>query len=203
MVDRRQSQPASNDELVERIRARKCKLGVVGLGTVGLSVACAFAAAGFSAIGIDIDEERIACIQRGVWPSCGDEPELPALLEKVTRDGLLVASTDCARLRDVEIFLIAVDTPTKDDRTPDFDALRLACETVGTHLKGGALVIVESTIAPGTMATLVAPTLERTSKLERHRGFLLGHCPELVMPGKLLSNLRTMSRVCGAESQPA
>jgi UDP-N-acetyl-D-mannosaminuronic acid dehydrogenase len=62
------------------------------------------------------------------------------------------------------------------------------------------LVIIESTIAPGTMAKLVKPILENTSGKRVNAGFYLGHCPERVMPGKLLANLRGVSRVCGGET---
>ena len=64
-------------------------------------------------------------------------------------------------------------------------------------LKDGALVIVESTVAPGTMDGLVGPALEETTGRLPNEGFFLGHCPERVMPGKLLYNIRHLSRVCG------
>jgi nucleotide sugar dehydrogenase len=70
-------------------------------------------------------------------------------------------------------------------------------EQLGPVLKDGALVIVESTVAPGTMGRVVRPLLEKSSGKRVNGGFTLGHCPERVMPGKLLANLRGVSRVCG------
>jgi UDP-N-acetyl-D-mannosaminuronic acid dehydrogenase len=67
-------------------------------------------------------------------------------------------------------------------------------------MKPGALVIIESTIAPGTTSRVVAPILEKASGRKVNEGFYLGHCPERVMPGKLLKNLRELSRVCGGSS---
>jgi UDP-N-acetyl-D-mannosaminuronic acid dehydrogenase len=68
------------------------------------------------------------------------------------------------------------------------------------QLKQGALVIVESTIAPGTMDNVVRPIIEETSGKKSGIDFFLGACPERVMPGKLLANLKHMSRVCGGET---
>jgi len=67
-------------------------------------------------------------------------------------------------------------------------------------LKKGALVIIESTIAPGTIDTIVRPALESSTGGVAGERFHLGHCPERVMPGKLLRNMRTMNRVCGGSS---
>ena len=72
-----------------------------------------------------------------------------------------------------------------------------------SHLGGGvwgALVIIESTIAPGTIDTVVRPALEASTGGQAGERFHLGHCPERVMPGKLLRNMRTLSRVCGGSS---
>jgi UDP-N-acetyl-D-mannosaminuronic acid dehydrogenase len=78
--------------------------------------------------------------------------------------------------------------------------LKSACAQLGPILKDGALVIVESTIAPGTIDTVVIPALAASTYRHAGEGFHVGHCPERVMPGKLLKNMRTMSRVCGASS---
>jgi UDP-N-acetyl-D-mannosaminuronic acid dehydrogenase len=93
--------------------------------------------------------------------------------------------------------LINVETPVDHDHRPRYAALAAACRQLGPVLQKGALVIVESTIAPGTIDQVVRPLLEEASGMRAHADFYLGACPERVMPGKLLSNLRGMSRVCG------
>ncbi len=186
--------------LHERIASRAATVGVIGLGYVGLSVASALAATGFRVIGVDIKLDRVARINSGECPIEGKEPELPELIASVAKSKKLVATADYADLAECDVVLIDVDTPVATDHRPRFEALRAACRELGKVLKQGALVIVESTIAPGTCTTVVAPILEKASGKKLNDGFFLGHCPERVMPGRLLKNLRELSRVCGGST---
>ncbi|HVC77912.1 MAG TPA: nucleotide sugar dehydrogenase [Candidatus Micrarchaeaceae archaeon] len=179
---------------------RSAAVGVIGLGYVGLPAACMFASAGFRVNGVDLDGPRTEVINSGRSPIKGDEPGLAELLSQVVASKHLRTSTDYADLAKADIVLICVDTPVDSDHRPRFKALRSACSQLGAVLKQGAVVIVESTIAPGTIDTVVKPALEEASGRKAGAGFHLGHCPERVMPGKLLRNMRTMSRVCGGSS---
>jgi UDP-N-acetyl-D-mannosaminuronic acid dehydrogenase len=189
--------------LIERIQNGTAKVGVIGLGYVGLPVAAALARAGFQVVGIDLKEERLSEIRAGRCPIDGDEPGLAELVAQVVRSGTLSATSDYAALRDADVVLIDVDTPVEADNRPKYAALCGAVECLGPVLKTGALVIVESTIAPGTIDSVVAPLLERSSGKVRNSGFLIGHCPERVMPGRLLQNLTELSRVCGGSTPEA
>ncbi|MCI0395878.1 MAG: nucleotide sugar dehydrogenase [Chloroflexi bacterium] len=187
-------------ELRGKIENKQAVLGVIGLGYVGLPVAAAFARAGFRVIGGDIRAERVALINAGRSPIEGDEPGLAELLAEVTAAGRLRATTDYNELKPADAVLINVETPVDDDHRPRYAALKAACRALGPVLKDGALVIVESTIAPGTIDTIVRPLLEECTGRVTNDGFYLGACPERVMPGRLLSHLRAMSRVCGGST---
>jgi UDP-N-acetyl-D-mannosaminuronic acid dehydrogenase len=178
-------------------------VGMVGLGYVGLPVAALLAASGLRVVGLDRDAARIARIQAGECPIEGREPELPELLADVVQKKALRATTDPAALAACDVILVAVETPVDETNVPRYVALQGAVETVGKHMKTGALVVIESTIAPGTMRRLVIPTLERVSGKKFNEDFFVGHCPERVMPGRLLRNLREMSRVCGGSTPEA
>jgi len=184
-------------ELQRRIQNQEAPLGVIGLGYVGLPVACKFAAAGFNVTGVEVKAERVAAINIGQSPIEGQEPGLAELLARAVAAGRLRATTDYHALSNVDIVLICVETPVDDTHTPRYQALRAALRSLGTVLKRGALVIIESTIAPGTMQGVVLPILEEVSGMKANVDFFLGHCPERVMPGRLLSNLTHMSRVVG------
>jgi UDP-N-acetyl-D-mannosaminuronic acid dehydrogenase len=184
-------------ELRDKVESKESKLAVIGLGYVGLPVACAFAEAGFNVVGVERQEERVALINAGVSPIEGDEPGLADLVRSVASSGRFHATTDCAVLQDRDVILIDVETPVDEHNVPRYHALRDVLVNLGPVLKKGALVIVESTIAPGTMQDLVLPLLTESSSLSLNDGFYLGNCPERVMPGKLLLNLRTLSRVVG------
>jgi UDP-N-acetyl-D-mannosaminuronic acid dehydrogenase len=187
--------------LHQKVLNHTAVLGVIGLGYVGLPVACMFAQTGYSVIGLDVKQDRIDQINRGESPIEGKEPGLAELLAEVVSAGSLVATMDYRRLAQADIVLIDVETPVDENNQPRYVALRSACCSLAQVMKDGALVIVESTIAPGTIDGVVRPLLEEGSGKKCDEGFFLGACPERVMPGKLLSNLRRMSRVCGGSTQ--
>lgn len=184
-------------ELARRIEAKEAQLGVIGLGYVGLSVACKFAEAGFDVVGVDVKPERVTKVNSGKSPIEGREPGLQELLAAEVATGRLRATTDYGQLRDRDVVLIAVETPVDEHHVPHYESLRSALYELGPNLKENALVIVESTLAPGTMDRLVRPTLEEASGRRAGADFALGHCPERVMPGRLLHNLAVNSRVVG------
>lgn len=191
----------SIESLTDKIEQLTARLGVIGLGYVGLPAASLFAEAGYSVTGVDLKAERIEIIQKGKSPIEGNEPGLEEILASVVRSGALKVTTDYSALQSADIILIVVDTPIDPvSHRPSYDGLRGACQSLGPHLKDGALVIVESTVSPGTVDTLVAPLLEETSGKKLNQGFFLGACPERVMPGKLIANLRNLSRVCGGST---
>jgi UDP-N-acetyl-D-mannosaminuronic acid dehydrogenase len=193
-----------SEALREAIRRREIPLAVIGLGYVGLPVACRFAQAGFQVWGIERNTEKVEQIRQGLSPIGGREPGLAELLAEVVRQGRLHASSDYAACRPARAILIAVETPVAEEtHRPAYTALRAALESLGPHLSRDTLVVVESTIAPGTMAGLVQPLLEQSSGLRAGEDFYLAHCPERVTPGKLLYNLENLPRVVGGMTPEA
>jgi len=187
----------SLQDLQQMIEDQTAPIAVIGLGYVGLPVACEFARVGFQVIGIEQRKERVIQINQGLSPIAGEEPELAELLALVIATGRLSVSTDYQELHNCQVILIAVETPIDEFNRPEYLALRRALLGMGALLQPGTLVIVESTLSPGSMQKMVAPLLVETSGLTLSRDFFLGYCPERVMPGKLLSNLRSVSRVVG------
>lgn len=179
-----------------KIENQCAHIGVIGLGYVGLPVAAMFADAGFRVTGIEIRDDRVGIINSGKSPIEADEPGLDDLLGRVAAARKMTASSDYDSLRDCDIVLIDVETPVDENHIPRYQALQAAVKSLSGVLKKGALVIVESTIAPGTMSGLVLPALE-AGGWKVNRDFYLGNCPERVMPGRLLQNLETLSRVVG------
>src|SRR5262245_48550687 len=114
------------NELHNSIQDKTARLAVIGLGYVGLPVAATFADAGFDVIGIDIQAERVAKINKGLSPIEGDEPGLAELLARVVQMGCLRATTDYEDLRDRDIVLIDVETPVDEQNIPRYEALRSA-----------------------------------------------------------------------------
>jgi UDP-N-acetyl-D-mannosaminuronic acid dehydrogenase len=189
------------ETLIENADAR---LVVIGLGYVGLPVACLFADAGFPVVGLDVVQNKVDAINHGRCPIEGKEPGLPELVTRVVDESQLRATTDYGACRDADVVLIAVETPVDaETKKPRYTALRGALSDLGEHLQPDTLVIIESTLAPGTMTELVQPMLEEASGLEVNEDFYLVNCPERVMPGRLLHNLQHMHRVVGGSSPDA
>jgi UDP-N-acetyl-D-mannosaminuronic acid dehydrogenase len=160
-------------------------------------------------VGIRRNQSKVDMINRGECPIGGKEPGLAELLARVTQEGRLEATVDYAVCREAQVVLIAVETPVDPvTKQPGYAALRGALSDLGRYLQPGTLVIIESTIAPGTMDQMVRPLLEEVSGLVATRGdqpgdFYLVNCPERVMPGKLLRNIRELARVVGGMSPDA
>jgi len=185
------------EDIGRRIDQKTAQLAVIGLGYVGLPVACEFARAGFTVLGVDVRADRVAQINAGRLPMEGKEPGLAELLAQVVESGRLRAAVEYGELADCDVVLIAVETPVDENHRPQYAALRTALANLGPVLRPGALVVIESTIAPGTMQGLVRPALEAATGRPVNQGFFLGNCPERVMPGRLLANIRQMNRVVG------
>lgn len=187
-------------QFLSGIKNRSLIIGVIGLGYVGLPVACLLAKTGFKVIGLDVKKDRVDEINRGISPIQGIEPGLQELLGSVVGQKAFHATVDPSELAKADIVTINVETPVEEDHKPRYVALKAACSTLSNFLKPGSLVIIESTIAPGTTRNVIIPEIEKSSKKVLNRDYFLGACPERVMPGKLLNNLLHMSRVCGGST---
>ena len=176
---------------------------VIGMGYVGIPCAILLAdVPGFQVIGVQRRSERsgwkIEYLNSGKCPFEGDEPGLAELIERVVLEKKSFRVTDdFAVCKDADVILIDVQTPTDGDHVPHYDSLREAISQVGRHMRSGTLVVVESTVAPGTTQNVVQPILERESGLEGGQDFYLAFSYERVMPGKLLEYITDFPRVVG------
>lgn len=170
------------------------RLSVIGLGYVGLPSAVVFASRGFSVIGVDVDVGKVEAVNSG---RCYiREPGLDELLRDVVSRGLLRATTDAVKaVRESDAVIIAVPTPVKNG-IADLSYLRDALITVRMGLHRGQLVVIESTVPPGTTIGLAKPLLEE-SGLKVEEDFYLAHVPERIAPGKAIDELLNMPRVVG------
>lgn len=173
------------------------RAAVIGLGYVGIPLACCLAKSGAKVTGVDIDQARTEAINRGENPLTGEEPGLSDLLREVVSEGRLIAKNDYSCLIDTDAIFVCVDTPINKKKEPVYENLLAAVRQVGKNLKRGVLVSIESTIAPGTMRSKILRILEKESKLVPGKDFYLAHCPERVMPGKLLYNIINLDRIIG------
>lgn len=186
------------------IKKGKTNIVICGLGYVGLPVGLLFAKAGFTVTGVDVSIDKVKKINRGISTIEGKEPGLKELLKEVHKKGNFKATTDFDAYKQADVILVAVETPVEEGtHEPAYKALKNALKDIGQNMKKGALVIIESTIAPGTMDNIVKPLLEQESGLEVNKSFLLANCPERLMPGHLIENILNYNRVVGGMNKIA
>ena len=156
---------------------------------------------GIRVTGVDTNAQRVDTINNGLSPIGGNEPGIAELIAEVIASGRLNATTDYVQLSDACVVIICVDTPVEaETHYPAYRGLRAALQSLGKVLASGALVIIESTIAPGTMTGVVITELEQASGKKAGADFFVGHCPERVTPGRLLHNLTKLSRSVGGQT---
>ena len=177
------------------------KVGFIGMGYVGIPAAMlqADAPEREKVYGFDISPYKINTLNAGENPLKGEEPGLDDLIRKVVTEGKFECRGEYDVISEVDAVCIAVQTPFKDpkDLIPDFGPLKSAIGSVGKHLKPGMLVVLESTITPGTTSVMAREILEEASGLKAGEDFGLAHAPERVMVGRLLQNLREHDRCVG------
>ncbi len=168
-------------------------VAVVGLGYVGLPLIAEFASAGFRCVGIDLDEEKISQINKGVSyiPDVPTE-QIKSLVEK----GLLSATLDFGVLVEADAIIICVPTPLRKTKEPDISHILAACENIVKSLRKGQLIILESTTYPGTTDEVVLPLFETTG-LKVGEDFSLAFSPERVDPGNALYQTRNIVKIVG------
>jgi UDP-N-acetyl-D-mannosaminuronic acid dehydrogenase len=181
------------------------KIGVLGMGYVGIPAAVLFAdAPQFDKVyGFQRDSPssgyKIAMLNRGECPLKGEEPGLDDLLKKVVAAGKFSCTSDFSKIRELDAVTLSIQTPflNKEDLLPDFSALFEGIRNVGRNLSPGMLVVLESTITPGTTTGVAREMLEQVSGLVAGKDFALAHAPERVMVGRLLRNIREHDRIVG------
>lgn len=178
------------------------KIVVIGMGYVGIPCAALLAdVEGFDVTGVQRRSDRsgwkIECLNSGKNPFEGEEPGLSELIARVVKKGSFRVTDDISVCQEADSILIDVQTPTDENRIPQYLSLRQACAGIGKHMKKGTRVIVESTVAPGTTQNIVRPILEENSGLKAAVDFYLAFSYERVMPGKLLEYIVNLPRVVG------
>lgn len=178
------------------------RIVVIGMGYVGIPAAALLADVdGFDVTGLQRRSARsgwkIDVLNRGESPFEGNEPGLSELLARVVSKGTFRVTDDVSVISEADAILIDVQTPTDPQNVPQYISLREVCFSIGKHLKRGTLVVVESTVAPGTTEHVVKKIIERESNMKGGEDFDLVFSYERVMPGKLIHNIVNLPRVVG------
>jgi UDP-N-acetyl-D-mannosaminuronic acid dehydrogenase len=193
------SQPQAEPKVGEGPGSR---VAIFGLGFVGLPLALSYAMAGSQVYGVDIQEGLVREIQAG--RSYHRESYQGQTLEEILQEQLkarrFLATLDGAyAVSQADTVIVTVGVPLRGIE-PDPTPLLAALRTVGSALRPGQVVILRSTVVPGTTEELALPTLEEASGLKEGQDFYLAYCPERIAEGRAFEEFRTMPIILGALS---
>ncbi len=180
-------------ELLDKIRSRKAKTGVIGLGYVGLPLAIEFARAGFHAVGIDVDDRKVGAVNGGKSYIVDTASEDIASL---VATGRLRATNDFSVIAELDTVNICVPTPLRKTKDPDMTFILAAVAEIKKYVHPEMLVILESTTYPGTTDEVVLPALEEGGLRVGH-DFFLAFSPERIDPGNKQYQTRNIPKVVG------
>jgi UDP-N-acetyl-D-mannosaminuronic acid dehydrogenase len=167
------------------------KICIIGLGYIGLPTAAMFATHGHSVLGVDVNKKVVDALNKG--KVIIEEPNLEETVNAAVKSGTLRASVEP---EESEAFIICVPTPIKSDKTADLTYVESGIRTIIPFLKKGNIIILESTSPPGTTRDFIGQILKESGFIPGEDVYL-AYCPERVLPGRILIELKENSRVVG------
>jgi UDP-N-acetyl-D-glucosamine dehydrogenase len=184
---------SSYETLINKIENKNAVIGVVGLGYVGLPLAVEKAKAGYKVIGFDVQQARVDQVNQGI-NYIGDVVDQD--LVDMIKSGQLQATTDYARIQDVDAVAICVPTPLDIYQQPDTSYVESSAKEIANNAHEGMLVVLESTTYPGTTEEIVRPTLEAKGLVIGETVFI-AYSPERVDPGNKQFKTKNTPKVVG------
>lgn len=188
-------------DLLNALRQKTAKVGVIGLGYVGLPLANLFHQKGFQVVGFDIDQRKVDALHAGK-SYIGHIPDERVI--ELMANGRFVPTTDFSKISEVDTVSICVPTPLDDYREPDLSYIESTGHSLAPHIRKGQLIVLESTTYPGTTKEVLQPILEAGSGLKAGESFFLAYSPEREDPGNAHFSTSSIPKVVGgldAESQ--
>ena len=182
--------------LLDKIKKKEAKIGVIGLGYVGLPLVIEFCKSGFSVTGLDIDEKKNKSLSQGksFIKHIPDEK-----IQALNQEGKFEASKDFTLVERLDCILICVPTPLNKNREPDMSYIVSTAKQIAPHMKKGQLVILESTTYPGTTQEVLSPELESGSGLKVNSDFFVAYSPEREDPNNKDFTTSTIPKVIGSD----
>lgn len=169
---------------------------VIGLGYIGLPTAAVLAQAGKRVIGVDVSEATVDAVNAGTVPFVEEGLEL-VVAGAVAHNRLSAQATPPS----ADAYILAVPTPFTPERTADLSYIEAAARTLAPQLRGGELIILESTAPPGSTARMAEVIIHERPDLtlepENPGTIHIAHCPERVLPGRIMVEMVENDRIVG------
>jgi len=193
MVTKRAQGTNLSKQLIDKIKNRSAKVGVIGLGYVGLPLSVELAKDGFKVTGFDVSKAKVKLLNAGK-SDIDDVPDSD--VAEIVKSGCFKATIDPKLLSQMDTISICVPTPLSKTKDPDVSYILAAVKWVKDYIKKGTLVVLESTTYPGTTEDLILPILEE-SGYKVGKDIFLAFSPERVDPGNPTFTTKNTARVVG------
>jgi len=173
---------------------------IVGLGYVGLPLACLCAEKGCKVHGLDIDKNKVDLVNKQISPI--DDSYISDKLKNL-KNRILATANPAECIPNSEVVIVCVPTPIDSNNAPDLTALMEAVSAVSKFIKQNTLLVVESTIYPGTIEEIVIPILKKQKFDAYKNDIFVAHCPERIDPGNKKWTIENLPRVVGGITKEA
>ncbi|MDD2471587.1 MAG: nucleotide sugar dehydrogenase [Dehalococcoidales bacterium] len=183
-------------EIKNLVKERNLNIAVVGLGRVGLPMAAILANAGFAVTGIDVSPEIVEAVNAARVPY-PDEEQLAEMVCSCVGLGKLYATLDIRAIERADMIIVAVPTLIIDEE-PDITAVHTVAKQLSTILKPGKLLVLQSTVPPGTTEGVLGKIITGHTNLKPGTDFGLAYSPERTQSPQVLRDLRTYPKIIGA-----
>ena len=192
----------------DKIKQRQARIGIIGLGYVGLPLALLFTEQKFAVTGFDIDQRKVDTLTKGgsyIYRIAAEE------IKAANAQGFS-ATSDYARIEEMDAIIICVPTPLNEYHEPDLSYITDTTHAIAPHLQPGQLVVLESTTYPGTTEEVMVPILEKENKLglkaargnsTQQKDFFVAFSPEREDPGNTTVARRDIPKVVGGVNPQA
>lgn len=173
---------------------------IVGLGYVGLPLACLCAERGYKVYGLDIDGNKIDLINKNQSPINDD---YLANKLKILKNKIYATANAAECIPNCDVVIVCVPTPVDRNNSPDLTVLMESTSMISKYIKQNSILIIESTIYPGTIEEIIIPILKKQKFDIYKNDILLAHCPERIDPGNKKWTIENLPRVVGGITREA
>jgi len=182
-----------NKALISKIKDRTAAIGIIGLGYVGLPLMIRFGEEGFRIIGFDVDDNKVERLNSGE----SYIKHIPSeTIKQLRGNDTFHATSDYAKLREVDSILICVPTPLNNRREPDVSYIENTSDEIARYLREGQLIVLESTTYPGTTREILLPKFEKQG-FTVGKDFFLVFSPEREDPGNPTYSTKDIPKIVG------
>lgn len=173
---------------------------IVGLGYVGLPLACLCAEKGYKVYGFDVDKKKVELVNQQLSP-IEDEYLINTL--KSLKNRIIATANPSECIPNSDVVIVCVPTPVDRNYLPDLTSVMNSISTISKFINKGALLVIESTIYPGTIEEVVLPILQKENFNALKNDILVAHCPERIDPGNKQFRVNNLPRVVGGITKEA